>query len=210
MQRCPRVGPQAGGARDAPFSDCPNIEKTQAGGTRVVSSSAWGAGVEGHELPHLHISPASLSKQTSQRPLPSNPNQQHNSTSTSAQNKQTHAKHSKNHRQTKTNQNKTKHSKKHKYQDKQILQLRNSIIHKHKPTHKHTHTKAPTKKRKGRFLNKFNSKRRRLMKIALEGPPSGSAGQPRELARCGDQVEPASLITRKRNPLRGLRSKENR
>ena len=143
-----------------------------------------GAGVEGHELPHLHISPASLSKQTSQRPLPSNPNQQHNSTSTSAQNKQTHAKHSKNHRQTKTNQNKTKHSKKHKYQNKQILQLRNSIIHTHKPTHEHTHTKAPTKKRKGRFMNKFNSKRRRLMKIALEGPPSGSAGQPRELARC--------------------------
>jgi len=73
------------------------------------------------------------------------------------------------------------------------------------------HTQQEThRKRKGRFLNKWNSKKRKLIRqFFLEGPPSGSAGRPRSLATCGDQEDQASLIKRirKRNTKRGLRSK---
>ena len=56
----------------------------------------------------------------------------------------------------------------------------------------------------------MNSKDRRQKRneIALEGLPSGSAGQPRELALGGDQETQADpRRKRKRNHKRGLRSK---
>jgi len=66
---------------------------------------------------------------------------------------------------------------------------------KRKLTHTHTHTTHQTKKRKGRFLNKWNSKKRKIIRqLALEGSPSGSAGQPWMLASCGDQEDHANLI----------------
>jgi len=49
-------------------------------------------------------------------------------------------------------------------------------------------SRARLSKRKGRATNKWNSKQRKLQKtIAPEGLPSGSPGQPRLLATCGDQ-----------------------
>ena len=59
-------------------------------------------------------------------------------------------------------------------------------------------------KRKGKFLNSWKSKRRKLMRTALEGSPSGDAGQPRELALSGDQGTTAN--PKKRNTKSGIRS----
>ena len=135
----------------------------------------------------LHWNPASSSKQ------PSPPQhseslhtltQQHSST----HNQLNHNKHNK-----RNNHKNKKENKYNKYKNQKFVDLRTA--------HKH-------KKRKGRYLNKFNSKQRRQMKIALEGLPSGSAGLPRELAHSGDQVVQASQVNRKRNTKRGLRSKQ--
>ena len=55
----------------------------------------------------------------------------------------------------------------------------------------------------------MNSKQRKITKtIAPEGLPSGSPGQPRGFAFCGDQATQAIPQARKRNTKRGLRSKE--
>ena len=57
----------------------------------------------------------------------------------------------------------------------------------------------------------MNSKQRKSQKTpAPEGLPSGSPGQPRGFAFCGDQATQAIPQARKRNTKRGLRSKENR
>ena len=64
----------------------------------------------------------------------------------------------------------------------------------------------PWRHKKGRTTNRLNSKQRReLRKIALEGLPSGSPGQPRGLGLCGDQMTQAILP---RNSKWGIRSKE--
>jgi len=131
-----------------------------------------------HPLGELHWNPASSSKHTSPVSF-SHPA----SSSTDTTQKPN----------TSTQQNKSQNKNTNKYKNKSILTLRNA--------HK-------SKKRKGRFLNKFNSKQRKQMKIALEGLPSGSAGLPRELAHSGDQVAQASQVNRKRNTKRCIRSKQ--
>ena len=66
--------------------------------------------------------------------------------------------------------------------------------------------KRPWRQKKGRATNRWNSKQRKeLRKIALEGLPSGSPGQPRGFGFCGDQMTQAILP---RNSKRGIRSKE--
>ena len=70
-------------------------------------------------------------------------------------------------------------------------------------------SRARQKKRKGRATNKWNSKQRKLLKTpAPEGLPSGSPGQPRGFAFCGDQTTQAIPLARSRNTKRGLRSKQ--
>ena len=44
------------------------------------------------------------------------------------------------------------------------------------------------------------------MRIALEGLPSGSAGQPRDSGPCGDKRTTADPLKRKRNTKRGMKS----
>ena len=123
-----------------------------------------------------------------------------------------------------TQPHKTKTTKTHNTQPKNIAKLikRLKYVNKEILEKRANHTPAeygprnPRRKKKGRFLNKWNSKTRKQIKTALEGLPSGSAGQPRrppsnpdsnpsELPFCGDQVDQASL-PRKRNSKRGFRS----